>query len=147
MTDRVFVDTNVLLYWVDESDPDRQRRAASWIDALWRSRRGRTGFQVLQEFFYQATRKQPDLRERFRNEVRNLFAWRPVSIEPELLERAWKLQDRYRLSFWDALIVAAAKSSSCRWLLTEDLQPDQSLDGVTVINPFLRTPEDLPGPV
>jgi hypothetical protein len=65
-------------------------------------------------------------------------------IDPPLLEHAWKIQDRYRFSFWDSLIVAAAKAASCRWLLTEDLQPGQNLDGIIVVNPFLYTPDQLP---
>jgi predicted nucleic acid-binding protein len=66
-----------------------------------------------------------------------------VSIDLPLLGRAWKIQDRYHLSFWDSLIVAAAKAASCRWLLTEDLQAGQTLDGVTVVNPFQRAPNEL----
>jgi predicted nucleic acid-binding protein len=60
-----------------------------------------------------------------------------------ILEQGWKIQDRYRLSHWDALIVAAAKAASCRYLLTEDLQAGQELDGVEVVNPFMRDPESV----
>jgi len=75
--------------------------------------------------------------------VRDLLAWRPVSVNPELLQRGWRIQDRYQLSFWDAMIVAAAKASSCRYLLTEDLQADQNFDGVVVVDPFKNDPESL----
>jgi predicted nucleic acid-binding protein len=67
-----------------------------------------------------------------------------VVVDAALLEQGWRIQDRYRLSFWDALIVAAARAASCRYLLTEDLQADQDLDGVVVVNPFLRDPGTLP---
>ncbi len=60
-----------------------------------------------------------------------------------LLESGWRLQDRYRLSYWDALIVAAAKAAACGYLLTEDLQAGQKLDGIEVVNPFLRGPESV----
>jgi len=73
-------------------------------------------------------------------EVRDLLAWRPVAVSGELLQEGWRVQDRFHLSFWDALIVAAAKASSCDYLLNEDLQPDQDLDGVVVVNPFHRDP-------
>ena len=63
-----------------------------------------------------------------------------------LIERAWRLQERYALSWWDALIVAAAQSSGCAVLLTEDLQHGQRLGEVTVINPF-RSPERTPAEV
>jgi predicted nucleic acid-binding protein len=146
MSEPVFVDTNVLVYWVDGSDPVKQRKAALWIEELWKTRNGRVSFQVLQEFFFASTKRNPDMIEPVRREIRNLFSWRPLSIDAPVLERAWKSQDRYRLSFWDALIVAAAKASSCRWLLTEDLQAGQDLDGVIVVSPFLHTPGQLPAP-
>jgi predicted nucleic acid-binding protein len=78
-----------------------------------------------------------------RAEIRDLLAWRPVVTDAALLERGWKLQDRYRLSYWDSLIVAASKTASCAYLLTEDLQTGQNLDGVEVVNPFLRDPSML----
>jgi predicted nucleic acid-binding protein len=75
--------------------------------------------------------------------VKDLLAWQPVKVDGTILERGWKLQDRYQLSFWDALIVAAAKASGCRYLLTEDLQTHQDLDGILVISPFLTEPTSL----
>jgi predicted nucleic acid-binding protein len=139
----IFVDSNVLLYAVDEVDPEKQRMARNWRAELWKSRRGRVSFQVLGEFYVNAVRKQPAAREEARAEVRDLLAWNPVVTDAALLERGWKLQDRYRLSYWDALIVAAAKAASCRYLLTEDLQAGQQLDGIEVVNPFLRSPESM----
>jgi predicted nucleic acid-binding protein len=139
----VFVDSNVLLYAVDDADPDKQRVARNWRAELWKSRRGRVSFQVLGEFFVNAIRKQPAAREEARAEVRDLLAWNPVVTDAALLERGWQLQDRYQLSYWDALIVAAAKAASCHYLLTEDLQAGQKLDGVEVVNPFVRGPESV----
>jgi predicted nucleic acid-binding protein len=129
---------------VDGSDPEKQQTASLWIEELWKSRAGRVSFQVLQEFFFAATKRRPEVVEKIRAEVRHLLVWHPVSIDALLLERAWKIQDRYHFSFWDSLIVAAAKAASCRWLLTEDLQPGQNLDGIIVVNPFLYTPDQLP---
>lgn len=136
----VFVDSNVFLYALDEADPNKQKAARSWRAELWRSHRGRVSFQVLGEFYVNAVRKRPAAREEARAEVRDLLAWNPVVTDAVLLERGWELQDRYRLSYWDALIVAAAKAVSCRYLLTEDLQSGQALDGIEVVNPFLRAP-------
>ena len=96
--------------------------------------------QVLQEFYVKATKKWPKSRDRARAEVRDLLAWHPVPMDYALLELGWKLQHRFQLSFWDSLIVAAAKTSGCRYLLTEDLQAGQNLDGVQVTNPFLTPP-------
>lgn len=144
MTEPVFVDTNVLIYRMDSGDPPRQQRAAAWLAELWSARAGRISFQVLQEYFAKATQKRPDLRNAIRTEIRDLLAWAPVPVDGSTLEQAWKIQDRYQLSFWDSLIVAAAQAASCRWLLTEDLQAGQTFDGLTVVNPFRTTPDQIP---
>jgi len=139
----VFVDSNVFLYALDEADPTKQHAARNWRAELWKSRRGRVSFQVLGEFYVNALRKQPAAREEARAEVRDLLTWNPIVTDAFVLELGWKIQDRYQLAYWDALIVAAAKAASCRYLLTEDLQAGQQLDGVEVVSPFLRSPESL----
>jgi predicted nucleic acid-binding protein len=136
MTAPVFVDTNVFVYYLDEADPTKFQASRIWLAELWKSRRGRVSFQVLQELYSTASRKWPALVTEIRAEIRNLLDWGPVSINAEILETSWKIQERHQLSFWDSLIVAAAKAASCRYLLTEDLQAGQDLDGVLVVNPF-----------
>jgi predicted nucleic acid-binding protein len=145
MTALVFVDTNVLIYALDRGDLKKQEAARAWRTELWKSHSGRISFQVLQEFYVNVVQKWPSASEQARAEVRDLLAWRPAPIDGAILERAWRMQDRYQLSFWDALIVAAAKSLACRYLLTEDLQANQELDGITVVNPFLREPASVVG--
>jgi predicted nucleic acid-binding protein len=143
MTAPVFVDSNVFLYALDDADRKKQQAARNWRAELWRSRRGRVSFQVLGEFYVKAVRKQPAARDEVRAEVRDLLAWNPVIADGVLLEQGWKIQDRYQFSYWDALIVAAAKVCGCRYLLTEDMQSGQKLDGIEVVNPFLRGPESI----
>jgi len=145
MSAKVFVDTNVLVYARDASEPEKQKRAAAWMAALWERRAGRLSFQVLQEFFVTVTAKlNPGLPpEAARREVRTLLAWQPLPADGRLLEGAWLLQDRFRLSWWDALIVAAAQAQGCRYLLSEDFQEGQELGEVEIINPFLIKPEQL----
>ena len=139
----VFVDTNVLIYALDNADLKKQEAARAWRAELWKRRQGRVSIQVLQEFYAKVTRQWPKVRPEVRSEVRHLLAWRPVAVDGIILEQAWKIQDRYQLSFWDALIVAAAKSASCRYLLTEDLQSGQDFDGLVVVNPFHNDPVSL----
>ena len=112
--------------------------------ALWQSGLGRVGTQVLQEFYVTVTRKlTPGLsREAAQIEARALYSWAPVEVTTAVLDRAWHIESRFQLSWWDALIVAAAQSAQCALLLTEDLQHGQMFDGVQVINPF-RTPPAL----
>ena len=147
MMDPVFVDTNVLVYREDDTDPAKQTRANAWLSLLFERRQGRVSFQVMQELYSVLTLKL----KRFhapeaRTIVRELAVWRPVTPTVVLLDRAWLLQERYSLSWWDALIVAAAHASGCPVLLTEDLAHNQVLDDVRVINPF-RSPERTPAEV
>jgi predicted nucleic acid-binding protein len=136
MSDLVFVDSNVLIYAVDESNPKKHEAARLWRSELWKSRRGRISFQVLDEFYANVDRKWPAAREHLQAEIRNLMTWRPIELNAELLGEAWRIQAHFKLSFWDALIVSAAQAASCRYLLTEDLQEGQEMDGVVVVNPF-----------
>lgn len=102
-------------------------------------------FQVLQEFYAIVTRKlQPGLEpETARRVIRALWAWQLIVVDDRLISTAWADQDRFGLSWWGALIVAAARVAGCSYLLTEDLQHNQDLDGLRVINPFQVTPENL----
>ena len=143
MTDLVFVDTNVFLYALDQANLEKQAAARRWREQLWRTHTGRISFQVLQEFYVNVAQKWPVFASQARTEIKDLIAWQPVRADYAILERSWKIMDRFQISFWDAMIVAAAKSASCRFLLTEDLQPSQDLDGVLVVNPFRADPADL----
>jgi predicted nucleic acid-binding protein len=145
MTANVFVDTNVLIYALDAGDLFKQRIAQQWRSELWKRRNGRISYQVLQEFYATVTRKWVGAQQDVREEILDLLNWQPVTIDFVIIDNAWRIQDRYQLSFWDSLIVAAAKSASCRYLLTEDLHPGQKIDGVTVVNPFVFGPEQLLG--
>jgi predicted nucleic acid-binding protein len=137
----VFVDTNLLVYARDASDPEKQRRAQAWMEHLWTTSTGRLSVQVLEEYYVTVTRKlRPGLpKEEARDDVRDLAVWRPVRMDEDLLDAAWRLEDRYELSFWDSLIVAAAQAAGCSAVLTEDLQHDLEVDGLRIADPF-RTP-------
>ena len=145
MTDKVFVDTNVLVYTRDASEPEKQKQAMGWMSHLWDIRTGRLSFQVLQEYYVTVTEKlDPGLVPKVaRRDVRLLLSWQPIPVDARVLEGAWDLQDRYQLSWWDALIVSAAQAADCNYLLTEDLKEDQKLENVRVINPFHISPETL----
>lgn len=146
MTARVFVDTNVLVYQLDTRDPEKHAQARVWLEHLWATRKGRVSFQVLSELYVTLTRKlNPGLEQEVaRRAVKALCAWQPVPIDERVLGGAWATQDRFGLSWWDSLIVAAAKIADASHLLTEDLQHDQDLDGLRVINPFMASPDSLP---
>lgn len=144
MSAPIFVDTNILVYALDAGAGEKQRQAAAWTESVWRSGRGRVSTQVLHEFYVTVTQKlRPGLdRSAARVEVRGLMSWRPVQLDEVMLESAWDVQDRFHLSFWDALIVAAARAAGCGHLLTEDLQDGQMLDDLRIVNPFLHQPAE-----
>lgn len=127
MTALVFVDTNVFINAADSEDKAKQRAAQNWRTVLWQGRVGRTSFQVLQEFYAKATYRWP-----------TGLLWPAVICS--LLHGKSKIGSA---SFWDSLIVAAAKQARCSYLLTEDLQSEQDLDGLSVVNPFGTTPEAM----
>jgi len=135
----------VLVYARDTSQPRKQARAEEWVSALWRGRGGRLSVQVLQEFYVTVTRKlSPGMTAaQARLDVRDLMTWRPLEIGPDLIEEAWSWQDGHPLSFWDALIVAAADRQSCDVLLSEDLQDGYRFGTLTVLNPFSHRAGDV----
>ena len=137
----VFVDTNVLVYARDSSEGNKHERANAWIQHLWKSADARVSVQVLQEYYVTVTKKlRPGLSpEAARADIKELTAWRPVS-RPALLDAAWAIEDRFEISFWDALIVAAAHEAGCSHLLTEDLSTGMDFDGVVIVDPFSTQP-------
>lgn len=141
----VFVDTNVLVHRFDTSEPFKHERATLWLDRLWRDRLGRISSQVLHELYATFTRKLGVQVDDARRVVRALSAWQPLVVDREVVERAWSLEDRFSVAWWDALIVAAAQGTQASILLTEDLQHGQLFDGVRVVSPFATTPEAILG--
>jgi len=133
-----FVDTNILVYSFDDNDAAKRDRAQSVMRRLWEARTGRLSHQVLQEFYVTVTRKlSPSLpRQRAQDEVETLLLWKPAQPSASILKQAWQIEDRYGLSWWDSLIVAAALAQNCATLLTEDLQHGLHIDKLRVANPF-----------
>jgi predicted nucleic acid-binding protein len=134
-----FVDTNVLLYAQDPCNIIKRARARDWIDRLWRDKTGRISWQVLHEYYVNAVRKMGVPPDDARQTVMELSQWRPVETNMGLIQAAWHWMDEAHLSYWDALIVAAAQRAGCRILLSEDMQPGRDMAGVEVLNPFVVT--------
>lgn len=147
MTALIFVDTNVFLYSLDTADRAKQLRAQAWVRACWQARAGRISTQVLNEFYNNAItkfKKHIDLNDA-RAEVRRLRQWQPPHLDTYTVDGAWALQDRYALSYWDALVVSSAQQQGCTYLLSEDMQHGQQFDTVKKINPFDVEPVEIFG--
>jgi len=144
MTALIFVDANVLVYARDPRDPVKQTLARDWIRLLWEHSRGRTSTQVLSEFYEIVTRKFPSQsREDAWEEVQSYLSWNPQSINKSVMTGARELERRYRLSWWNCLVVAAAQIQNCVLLLSEDLPDGADYGGIIVRSPFtLRVAEE-----
>ncbi len=136
---RTFVDTNILLYAHDASERVKQPIARARLDQLWASRSGTLSTQVLQEFYYAATRKlQPPLGRAEAREVIDLYStWPVIGLDPAIILAATHLEESQQLSFWDALVLEAARLAGADRLLTEDLQQGRVIAGVLIENPFV----------
>jgi predicted nucleic acid-binding protein len=141
--DRFFVDTNVLLYDSDPADPDKQRRARLWVQTLWEHGAGVLSWQVLHEFYVNATRKLRSSASQARSIVAAFTLWQPVDTSDVMVQRAWYWMDDAGLPYWDALILAAAERRGCAWLLSEDFQAGRKLGAVTIVNPFRALPAEF----
>jgi predicted nucleic acid-binding protein len=102
-----------------------------------------TQFSSPTRILFNVSRKWPAAKKSARSEISDLLNWRPVVLDSNILVAGWVLQDRYGFSFCDSLIVSAAKASLCSFLLSEDFQTGQNLDGLLVINPFETKPEEI----
>lgn len=133
-----FVDTNILIYAHDLDAGEKHRHAAALIQELWEDRRGILSTQVLQEFYVNVTAKMPTPIEisAARGLLRTYAAWQVEVNGVQTVLLATEIQERNRLSFWDAMIVAAAQQGGAAILLSEDLNHDQVIEGVRVQNPF-----------
>jgi predicted nucleic acid-binding protein len=133
-----FLDTNVLVYAHDRSETRKQPIAQALLDVLWRTRSGVLSTQVLQEFYVVTTRKfDPPMRRGAAREIVALYGeWPIVQVDVALILAASKLEERHAFSFWDALVVEAARRGGAARLLTEDLQAGRRIGGISIENPF-----------
>lgn len=138
MSARVFVDTNILVYSRDASEPEKQPRAMACLEVLWREHRGCISAQVLDEYYVTVTRKlAPGMpAEVAWQDVCALMTWAPVPVDEGLMRRAHAIERGHSISWWDALIVAAAAVAGCEVIYSEDLGDGQVYAGIRVENPL-----------
>jgi predicted nucleic acid-binding protein len=117
---------------------ERHAVRARLVAGLWETREAVISTQVLQEFYVNATRKIPSPlpRSTARQIVRTYAAWQIEQVGPAEILVASELEEQHQLSFWDALIVAAALKAGATRILTEDLSPGRSIAGIRIENPF-----------
>jgi predicted nucleic acid-binding protein len=137
--DRTFVDTNIIVYAYDRSAGLKHQKARKILVDLWKSGLGVVSTQVIQEFFVTVTRKLPKPMEpkSAKRVVSDLLMWNHVRIEGPMILDAIDLHRNHGYSFWDSLIIIAAKQAECALLLSEDLAAGHTIAGVAIKNPFM----------
>jgi predicted nucleic acid-binding protein len=136
MPARSFFDTNVLIYADDKAAPSKQRRALELVAEHRRARTGVVSLQVLQEYFVTVTKKLQVEAQIARRKVELLAEFDVAAPEVVDILAAIDLHRLHGFSFWDALILRAAKQSGCSVLFSEDMQAAREIDGIRIVNPF-----------
>ena len=137
MSDRSFFDTNILVYADDQAVPAKQRRAIELVAEHRRAGTGVLSLQVLQEYFVTITRELHVDAKIARRKVELLAEFDLVVPDLDDILAAIDLHRLHGFSFWDALVLRAAKEAGCIVLFSEDLQPGRVVDGVRIVNPFV----------
>lgn len=137
MSDRAFVDTNILVYAHDNTAGSKHEKARALVQQLWADRSGVLSTQVLQELYVSLRKaRNPMPAAEARHVVADYLRWEVVVNNGDSVVEAAELETRYRISFWDALIVQAASTSGVEILYSEDLSAGQAYGSVRVVNPL-----------
>jgi predicted nucleic acid-binding protein len=138
MTAKAFVDTNILVYAYDQGAGIRHEKALALVKQLWLEGNGTLSTQVLQEFYVNVRRKaqRPITAEQARALISDYLAWDPIVNDGAAMLEAIDVEKRYQLSFWDSLIVAAARKGGASIIYSEDFNHGQRFGSVEVKNPF-----------
>jgi predicted nucleic acid-binding protein len=138
MSDKFFVDTNILLYAHDRSAGLKHERARQLVERLWTSGQGVLSTQVLQELSINLRRKVARSlpMEEVREIIQDYLSWEIVVNNPASVLQALEIETRYQTSFWDALILQAAETSGAAVLYSEDFSAEQQYGSVQVLNPL-----------
>ncbi|MCW5875999.1 MAG: PIN domain-containing protein [Anaerolineales bacterium] len=134
-----FIDTNVLVYGSDVAAGQKHRIAKLLILETWAAKRAHLSIQVLQEFYYNVTRKIPlPLQITEAQElVRSFSVWQVHIPDTNDVLAAIDLQAELGTSFWDAMILQSAFALGCDTIYSEDFDPGRSYRGIKVVNPFV----------
>ncbi len=138
MSDKFFVDTNILLYAHDRSAGLKHERARKLVEDLWTTGQGVLSTQVLQELCVNLRRKvaRPLPIEEIRRLVQDYLSWEIVVNTPASVLQALEIEVRYRISYWDALVLHAAETAGAAILYSEDLAAGERYGPVQVVNPL-----------
>lgn len=134
----VFLDSNIFSYAYDVDAKDKYEKAQSIVRSCWEEQSGLISTQVLQEFYITVTKKisQPIPLAKARDVLQAYQSWPLFRPDVEDIIAASELQERYKYSFWDSLIIIAAQNLGATLLYSEDMQDAQHIGSLTIVNPF-----------
>ena len=140
MKDKIFLDTNVIVYAHDRSSGKKHTIAMEIMEYLWDRKKGVISVQVMQEFYVCVTTKilKPLPLKVARKILEYLLNWDVIINDEYITIKAIDLQEKYRFSFWDSLIVQSAIQSQVYTLFSEDLSDGQIIKNVKIVNPFIQ---------
>ena len=138
MADKYFVDTNILIYAHDRDAGLKHDRARQLIEHLWTTGQGVLSTQILQELCLNLRRKvaRPLPVDEIRRLIQDYLSWEIVVNTPASVIQALEIELRYKISYWDALVLQAADNCGAAVLYSEDLAAGQKYGAIRVVNPL-----------
>ena len=139
MSDKYFIDTNVLAYMVDTRDSEKQKISKMLVTKLAIQGNCCISTQVLNEFFNVATKKLKYTKEEAKNLILNLMHFEVYRVEISDIPKAIDISIKTQFSYWDSLMILCAKNSKCTIFYSEDLNDGEIVEGVKIVNPFANS--------
>lgn len=136
MTNRSFIDTNILIYAEASDEPAKQRMALATLKTLFETASGVLSTQVLQEYCNVAIKKLKLPATHIRAQLDLYQQFEVVQVTPDTIRAALDLHQTRSIGFYDAIILASAQTAGCNELLSEDLNTGEVMNGVRIRNPF-----------
>lgn len=135
--EKIFIDTNIVVYANDKRDPEKQKKALEVVTRLMESQQGAISTQVMQEYAYTAIKKLKQNHQVVLRQLKLLENFEVILQSPEMIRRALEIKTTYGIGFWDACIISNAEGARCSAIYSEDLNAGQYYSGIKVENPFL----------
>lgn len=137
-----FVDTNLIVYAIDPSEPEKREKFREWLRGMSRSRMLVLSPQSLNECYRVLTERRRLDRRQVRDFIESLVPFCTAPCGIDVLRRAWRVQDAGGFGWWDSLLIGSALLAGCDVFLSEDMQHERTIEGMTILDPFkLGAPE------
>ncbi|MHB0897238.1 MAG: PIN domain-containing protein [Spirochaetales bacterium] len=135
---KIFIDTNILVYTLDQKNIEKRDMARKIVKKVVESHQPVISTQVIKELYVVASNKLKADPIVVKNIIHNFHNMEIVNNDLDLIEQAIDISILSQLSFWDSLIIAAAEKANCEYVLSEDLNSGQNYRGIKLLNPFIK---------